>query len=434
MSDSWHKDRYYRKQEAAVQTLLITKKGVIMKIRNALSLLAPAALAMSASALAQSVPVEQIRLGTPSYAGTGCPLGTVSATLSPDAQSLSILFGAFQAQAGGSSGNTVDRKACNIAIPVGVPQGFTVSVIKIDYRGYNRLPINASATFDVEYFFAGQNGPAYHKSFVGATDGNFTLNNQLVATSTVWSACGSDVNLRTNTSIAVQTNQYNEQSMFTLDSADISSGVQYQLQWKRCNLGPTPPAPTPYPPAPTPYPQPTPYNPYPQPTPYNPYPQPTPYNPYPQPQPQPTPVLYPPIPALGPCIINSYLDQRGFQVYMVKDGTGRVLGNTVQYAQAISMAQDAQRMGFCSSIVNNAPNPNAPNPYPAPAPNPYPPQPQPPIPAPGPRQTYCQVMQGGNAQGQRFYRVIDRMGRIIYNAQNYNDGLRVAQTDQRCFQ
>ena len=401
-----------------------------MNIRKTLSLIAPAALALSSAAHAQ-VPVQQIRLGTPSYAGTGCPLGTTSASLSPDGQSLSILFGAFQAQAGGSSGNTVDRKACDIAIPVGIPQGYTVSVIKIDYRGYNRLPLNASATFDVEYFFAGQNGPAYHKSFIGAQDGNFTLNNALVAASTVWSPCGEDVNLRTNTSIAVQTNQNNEQTLFTLDSADITSGVIYQLQWQRCNVGGPLPTqqPTPYQPQPTPY----------QPAPYQ--PQPTPYQPAPQP-----PVLYPPMPALGPCIINAYNDPRGFLGYMVKDGTGRVLGTTVQYAQAISIAQQSQQQGFCSGIVNNAPNPGAPNPYPAP---PIPqPAPYHPVPAPAPGPTgpvygspvghgtasYCQVMQGGNAMGQRFFRVVDRMGRIIYNASSYADGQRVAQTDQRCFQ
>ena len=255
------------------------------------------------------LPTNQIQLGTPSYNGTGCPLGTVSATLSPDAQSLSILFGAFQAEAGGTSGKTVDRKACQIAVPVRVPQGYSVSVIKIDYRGYKRLPYNASGTFDVEYFFAGRNGPAYHKNFVGAEDGNFTLNNTLVATANVWSDCGADVNLRTNTSIAVQTNQFNEQTMLTLDSADISSGVIYQLSWRQCGMngggGNTGGYPSPYPgnggngggnSGGYPYPGNNGGN----------------------------------YPGMGPCVINSYYDSRGYQLYMIKDGMGRVVGNTVQ--------------------------------------------------------------------------------------------------------
>ena len=80
--------------------------------------------ALGSGAMAQAV--NQVRLGVPSYNGTGCPLGTVSATLTADAQSLSLLFGAFQVESGGNTGRTVDRKACNIAIPVQVPQGLSV--------------------------------------------------------------------------------------------------------------------------------------------------------------------------------------------------------------------------------------------------------------------------------------------------------------------
>ncbi|NDG85880.1 MAG: DUF4360 domain-containing protein, partial [Proteobacteria bacterium] len=86
-------------------------------------------LALAPIGASAQIPVDQIRLGTPTYQGTGCPLGTVSAQLSPDARSLSILFGQFQAEAGGMTGKTVDRKACNVAIPVNVPGGYSVSVI-----------------------------------------------------------------------------------------------------------------------------------------------------------------------------------------------------------------------------------------------------------------------------------------------------------------
>ena len=279
-------------------------------------------------------------------------------------------------------------------------------MIKIDYRGYNRLPLNSSGTFDVEYFFAGQNGPAFHKSFVGATDGNFTLNNQLMATANVWSPCGANVNLRTNTSIAVQTNQYNEQSMLTLDSADISAGVVYQLTWKTCNVGGGGGGQNPYP---TPYPTP---------------------NPYPTPQPQP----------LGPCVINSYNDQRGFQVFMVKDGTGRILGNTVQYAEALRIAQQSQQMGFCNGLVNNTQQnpqpPQNPQPYPVPPAPPQYPQPSPPR-GSGPTRSspnYCQIMQGRNAYGQILYRVVDRSGRILSNSSSMQEAQQIQQSTPSCYQ
>ena len=52
------------------------------------NLLLCAAMMLSAPVFA----VDGITLGEPGYGGTGCPSGSVSATLSPDATSLSLLF------------------------------------------------------------------------------------------------------------------------------------------------------------------------------------------------------------------------------------------------------------------------------------------------------------------------------------------------------
>jgi hypothetical protein len=112
-------------------------------------------LLASAALLATSTLADDISLGTPGYGGTGCPEGTVSATLSPDKKSLSLLFDQYQVAVGGTSGKSFDRKSCNIAIPVHVPQGLSVSILQIDFRGFNHLPQQATSQFNVEYFFAG---------------------------------------------------------------------------------------------------------------------------------------------------------------------------------------------------------------------------------------------------------------------------------------
>ena len=179
------------------------------------------------------VHADDISLGQPGYGGTGCPGGSVSATLSPDSKSLSILFDQYQVEAGGDTGKTFDRKSCNIAIPVHVPQGLSISVLAIDYRGYNNVPVGGNTNFNVEYFFAGSRGPVFNKTFTGPIDSDYTIHNELVASATVWSACGVDVNLRTNSGIRVTTKN-NKQALATVDSEDVSAAIIYQLQWKKC--------------------------------------------------------------------------------------------------------------------------------------------------------------------------------------------------------
>jgi len=183
----------------------------------------------------RNAPKDEIQLGVPSFGGNGCPSGTASVSLSPDAKSLSVLYDQYLAEAGGSTRKSFDRKSCNVAIPVHVPQGLSVSVIQIDYRGFNSLPRGARSEFNVEYFFAGYRGPRYTKRFSGPyDDGEYLISNALEATALVWSACGDDVILRSNSSLLVRTNRQKDQVLSTVDSMDLNAGIVYQLQWKKC--------------------------------------------------------------------------------------------------------------------------------------------------------------------------------------------------------
>ncbi len=174
-----------------------------------------------------------MKLGQPQYGGTGCPAGTASVTLSPDETELSVLFDNYMAEAGSTTGRRIDRKSCNLAIPVQVPQGYSVGIFKVDYRGYDAIPRGGSGRFDTEYFWAGSRGPRISKVF-NPGQGNFTLTHELLATTMVWSACGDSVNFRINSSALAQSNSAGDQAMVMIDSADVSSKMVYHLQWRRC--------------------------------------------------------------------------------------------------------------------------------------------------------------------------------------------------------
>lgn len=186
-------------------------------------------LMISTSAMAQS-----LVLGQPSYGGNGCPAGSASATVSPDGSAVSILFDQYIAEAGNTTGRRIDRKTCNLAVPIQVPQGYSVAIFKVDYRGFNAVPAGGYNRFDVEYFWAGARGPRMSRVFTGPQNSGYNLTDELIATTLVWSACGAQTNLRINSSMMAQANNRMDQTIGTVDSADISSGVIYHLQWRRC--------------------------------------------------------------------------------------------------------------------------------------------------------------------------------------------------------
>lgn len=192
-------------------------------------LLSALALVLSSQANAQS-----IRLGTPSYGGNGCPSGSASVNVSPDQSAISVLFDQFITEAGNTTGRRLDRKSCNLSIPVQVPNGYSVAILQVDYRGYNAVPRGGYNRFEAEYFWAGARGPRITRQFNGPINDSYTLTDDLVASTIVWSPCGASINMRINASMMSMANSRMEQTLGTVDSVDLSSGLIYHVQFRRC--------------------------------------------------------------------------------------------------------------------------------------------------------------------------------------------------------
>lgn len=192
------------------------------------------ALVLSAQA-AWSQLIPGVRLGEPSYGGTGCPAGSASVTLSPDANEISVLFDQFVAEAGAHNGKRTDRKACDLSIPIHIPQGYSATVVQTDFRGFSLAPRGGMNRLNTEYFWASSRGPVYSDVFSGPHNEDYFTTNGVIASGVVWTPCGMSTNLRIRATAMTQTNSRLEQSMMTVDSADVSAGLIYHVQWKRCN-------------------------------------------------------------------------------------------------------------------------------------------------------------------------------------------------------
>jgi hypothetical protein len=203
-----------------------TKKKGKVKMKSLISTL------LMALAFAAQAHADDIKLGEPVYGGSGCPAGSASVTLTDDRKALSVLFDQYMVQAG--DGVSLDRKSCNLAIPVHVPQGYSISIYEVDYRGFASVPRGGMAQFNVEYFFAGSSGPRTRQYFQGPRDRDFLISHRLGVEAVVWSRCGEDVILRVNSNILARTNRSQDPAFVSVDSADVNSALVYHVAWKRC--------------------------------------------------------------------------------------------------------------------------------------------------------------------------------------------------------
>lgn len=136
-----------------------------------------------------------IVMGEIGYGGTGCPAGTVTADHT-DSQISAIHFEKFKLNVR----KGLDRKACNLVIPLDVPHGVQVGIGAIDeIDGYQSLP-NAAArlTVNQEVFFAGSRGNVISFNKKGNAVGALKIENSTSLKDLKWSACGESVNLRVN--------------------------------------------------------------------------------------------------------------------------------------------------------------------------------------------------------------------------------------------
>jgi hypothetical protein len=172
-----------------------------MQLKNVCLAAAIAMVSAAPSMATEPAAPDTWRVGTPVLSGTGCPSGSATAVLTEDGSTVSIFFDGYRAAAGDHV--FMDRKACNIGLPIHVPNGLSVALLKLDYRGWYSLPAQGKATLKREYFFAGARGDRV-ADVVYAGQGEVETSDNLLALAQVYSRCGADTTARVNTSIIAE--------------------------------------------------------------------------------------------------------------------------------------------------------------------------------------------------------------------------------------
>lgn len=199
------------------------------------AILTTSVLLLASTQVASAHNLGAVTIEKVGYAGNGCPAGSASVVLASDKKSVSVLFDDYIAEAGGHGQRTFDRKKCDIAFGLKVPNGLSVALIDADYRGFTDLPRRAKATFTRDYFFAGSRGPRLKKTWKGSRSDDFTVRDRMGVMSRVYSRCGADVILRSKTAATVRTRR-GQEAMMSVDSADLTSKTvfRYNFSWKKC--------------------------------------------------------------------------------------------------------------------------------------------------------------------------------------------------------
>jgi hypothetical protein len=186
--------------------------------------------------------VTAVSVGQISYAGNGCPAGTMNVVFAPDFLSFSILFDQFVAEVT-ETGQKRDVMACNAIIPMSVPNGMQMEIVRVDYRGFAGLPGQGHAVLNSVFNFRGQGGDRDRMTlryrFQGPTMQDYEISTSVlngngeVVEDTERSPCGGSFQLRIGNQIKLVSRELG--ASVTLDSIDGSSNAVYYVNWRACS-------------------------------------------------------------------------------------------------------------------------------------------------------------------------------------------------------
>jgi hypothetical protein len=181
----------------------------------------------------------EIGLDSITYGGDGCPQGSLSAVLSPDASEITIFFDAFQTRVGADL--TTARAACEVKLNIRKPKLWSYKIESVDFRGFVFLDRGVRAEQKVDF----QNGPAmagFNKSFgyqrfSGPINQNYTLSTIKPLNGPDLLSClpaKKNVELKIRSSIELKGGGGAQGGMMTVDSVDGRVIQKYRLSWISC--------------------------------------------------------------------------------------------------------------------------------------------------------------------------------------------------------
>ncbi|KAK4450446.1 hypothetical protein QBC34DRAFT_379160 [Podospora aff. communis PSN243] len=137
--------------------------------------------------------VSGVTITSIAFGGTGCPAGSVSASLASGASALNLGFSSF------TNTFSANNKACNVAVTLNLPAGVRFAVSTARYQGSANLASGVTSSMSETHFFSGLSLRASTSATLGgAYSGGFNLNRPA---STFFPACSAQTSFVLNVQV-----------------------------------------------------------------------------------------------------------------------------------------------------------------------------------------------------------------------------------------
>ncbi|GAB1309914.1 hypothetical protein MFIFM68171_00124 [Madurella fahalii] len=174
------------------------------------------------------------------YSGNGCPQGSVSVSMSPDADALTIGYDYFHVHIGPGYSPTEKTKDCVIQLTVRNPSGTQFAITDSTYHGYASLDEGLTKIIHSTYTFTTGAYDAVIDTQLAIEGGGiwapgqlFTATKPIPEASWIWSPCGNSSILATRERVTLQSKSAG--ASHSEDDASVPFTHQLGLKWRACD-------------------------------------------------------------------------------------------------------------------------------------------------------------------------------------------------------
>jgi hypothetical protein len=168
------------------------------------------------------------------YGGSGCKQGSVSSSISQDLTTFTLIFDSFIAETGQGKSISDSRKNCQINVDLRYPQGWSYSIVSVDYRGFVSLPKGTSAEQSALYYFSGETAQSKSSTkFQGPYENSYLVSDKIPVQQIVWSPCGKVIQGNVNAAVSISGDR-SKSALMTVDSIDGKVKQIFGVQWRKC--------------------------------------------------------------------------------------------------------------------------------------------------------------------------------------------------------
>jgi hypothetical protein len=167
-----------------------------------------------------------------SYAGTGCPVGTVAEQISENSTQFSLVMDSFVVQTGRNIPMSENRKSYTVMVDMQIPAGWQYSVKSVQLNGLANLDSGVTGNLNVATSFLGVQGQTRSSlSLSGPLSKDLLISDSIAVGNRVWSPCHTNRQLR----VVIDGNLRGRSSasgLLTLSGTEEKPLLN--LDWRRC--------------------------------------------------------------------------------------------------------------------------------------------------------------------------------------------------------